>query len=153
MALGIPIRFVTVRRLGAASSRKTGVSVVVASFASSVFGAWLPLAPIFGIELPLGLLGKTAVGESVRIAVPLVAISMGIETAFLDAVLFRKLLKESVKKRSVSLLIANILNASIALALGLAWAFICQPLSPMLTVDIPRRFRALRTAGQAKLPL
>jgi hypothetical protein len=78
---------------------------------------------------------------------------MGIETAFLDAVLFRKLLKESVKKRSVSLLIANILNASIALALGLAWAFICQPLSPMLTVDIPRRFRALRTAGQAKLPL
>jgi hypothetical protein len=48
---------------------------------------------------------------------------MGIETAFLDAVLFRLLLKESVKKRFVSLLIANILNASIALALGLAWAF------------------------------
>ena len=123
LALGIPIRFVAVRRFGAASSRKTGLSVVVASFASSVFGTWLPIAPIFGVGLPLGLLGKTAVGESFLIGVPLVAISMGIETAFLDAVLFRMLLKESVKKRFVSLLIANILNASIALALGLAWAF------------------------------
>jgi hypothetical protein len=67
-------------------------------------------------------LGKTAVGESLLIGVPLVAISIGIETAFL-AVLFRMSLKESLKKRSASLLIANILNASIALALGLAWAF------------------------------
>lgn len=123
LALGIPIRFVTVRRFGAASSRKTGASVAVASFASSVFGTWLPIATIFGVGLPLGLLGETAVGESRLIGVPLVAISRGIETAFLDAVLFRMLLKESVKKRSVSLLIANILNASIALALGLAWAF------------------------------
>jgi hypothetical protein len=56
-------------------------------------------------------MGKTAVGESLLIGVPLVAISMGIETAFLDAVLFRMLLEESVKKRFVSLLIANILNA------------------------------------------
>jgi hypothetical protein len=73
--------------------------------------------------LPLVLLGKTAVGESLVIGVPLVAISMGIETAFLDALLFRMLLKASAKKRFVSLLIANVLNASIALTLGLAWAF------------------------------
>ena len=96
---------------------------MVASFASSVFGTWLPIAPILGVGLRLGFLGRTAVGESVPIGVPLVAISMGIETALLDAMLFRMWLKESVKKRSVSLLIANILNASIALALGLAWAF------------------------------
>ena len=123
LALGIPVRFVVIRRFGAASSRKAGLSVVVASFVSSVFGTWLPIAPVFGVGLPLGLLGKTAVGESLLIGVPLVAISMGIETASLDAVLFGMLLKESVKKRFVSLLIANILNASIALALGLAWAF------------------------------
>jgi hypothetical protein len=54
--------------------------------------------------------------------------SMGIATAFLDAVLFRVLLKESVKKRFMSLLIANILNASIALALGLAWVFHHMPI-------------------------
>lgn len=40
---------------------------------------------------------------------------MGVETALLDAVLFRMLLKESGKKRFMPLLIANILNASIAL--------------------------------------
>ena len=122
LALGVPIRFVAAG-FRAASTCKTTLSIVVASFASSIFSTWLPIAPILGVGLPLGLLGRTAVGESLLIGVPLVAISMGIETAFLDAVLFRLLLKESVKKRFVSLLIANILNASIALALGLAWAF------------------------------
>jgi len=53
---------------------------------------------------------------------------MGIETALLDAVLFRMLLKEFGKKRFMTLLIANILNASIALALGLAWAFHHMPI-------------------------
>jgi hypothetical protein len=95
----------------------------MASVASSIFSTWLSIAPILGVGLPLGLLGKTGVGESLLIGVPLVAISMGVETAFLDAVLFHLLLKEPVKKRFVSLHIANILNASIALALGLAWAF------------------------------
>ncbi len=83
--------------------------------ASSVFSTWLPIVPILGVGLPLGLLGKVAVGESFLIGVPLVAISMGVETALLDAVLFRMLLKESGKKRFMPLLIANILNASIAL--------------------------------------
>ena len=69
----------------------------------------------------MGLLDKTAVGESLLIGLPLVAISMGIETALLDALLFRLLLEQPVKKRFVSLLIANILNASTALVLGLAW--------------------------------
>lgn len=123
LTLAIPIRFVTARHFGAASSRKTNLSVVVASFASSLFSTWLPIVPILGVGLPLGLLGRTAVGESTLIGVPLVAISMGIEATFLDAVLFCLLLKESVKERFVSLLIANVLNAAIALALGLAWAF------------------------------
>jgi hypothetical protein len=128
LALGIPIRFVTARSFGAASARKTGLSVVVASLASSIFSTWLPIVPILGVGLPLGLLGKVAVGESLLIGVPLVAVSMGIETAFLDAVLFRVLLKEYGKKRFVSLLIANILNASIALTLALAWAFHHMPI-------------------------
>jgi hypothetical protein len=71
----------------------------------------------------LAYLGKADVGNSFLIGVPLVAISMGIETALLDAVLFRMLLKESGRKQFVPLLIANVFNASIALALGLTWAF------------------------------
>jgi hypothetical protein len=128
LSLGIPIRFVAARTFGAASSRKTSLSVVVASLVSSVFSTWLPIVPILGVGLPLGLLGKAAIGESFLIGVPLVAISMGIETALLDAVFFRMLLKESGKKRFTTLLIANILNASIALALGFAWAFHHMPI-------------------------
>jgi hypothetical protein len=123
LVLGIPIRFVAARRFGTAFAPKTTLSVVVASFASSIFSTWLPIAPIFGVGLLLGLLERAAISESLLIGVPLVAISMGIETAILDAVLFRALLKESVKKQFASLLVANILNASIALALGLTWAF------------------------------
>jgi hypothetical protein len=128
LAVGIPIRFVAARRFGAASTRETSLSVVAASVASSIFSTWLPIVPILGVGLPLGILGKVAVGESLLIGVPLVAVSMGIETAFLDALLFRVLLKNSGNKRFVPLLIANILNASIALALGLAWAFHHMPI-------------------------
>jgi hypothetical protein len=128
LSLGIPIRFVAARTFGAASSRKTTLSVVVASLASSVFSTWLPIVPILAVGLPLGLLEKVAVGESLLIGVPLVAISMGFETALLDVALFRMLLKESGKKRYMTLLIANILNASIALALALAWAFHHMPI-------------------------
>ena len=127
LALGMPIRFVAARTFGAASARKMTLSIVIASFASSIFSTWLPIIPILCVGLPLGLLEKVAIGESLLIGVPLVAISLGIETAFLDAVLFRILLKESGKKRFLPLLIANILNASIALALGLAWAFHHMP--------------------------
>jgi hypothetical protein len=53
---------------------------------------------------------------------------MGVETALLDVVLFRMFLKKSSQKRFGPLLIANILNASIALARGLAWAFHHMPI-------------------------
>jgi len=46
---------------------------------------------------------------------------MGIEAAFLDGVLFRVLMKESVKRRFVWMRIANMMNASIASAIGLAY--------------------------------
>jgi len=123
LSLGIPIRFFAARTFGAASLCKKSFSVAVASLVSSVFSTWLPIVPILGVGVPLAYLGKADVGNSFLIGVPLVAISMGIETALLDAVLFRLLLKESAKGAIYALLIANIFNASIALALGLAWAF------------------------------
>ena len=84
---------------------------------------WFPIVPILGVGRSLNFVGRTAVGESFLIGVPLVALSMGIETTLLDATLFHLLLKRSAKKRFVSLLIANILDASMALALGLTGAF------------------------------
>src|SRR5437667_11452425 len=84
LALGVPIRFVAARRFRAASTCKTTVSIVVASFASSIFSTWLPIAPILGVGLPLVLLGRTAVGESLLIGVPLVAILVAIQTVLPD---------------------------------------------------------------------
>jgi hypothetical protein len=101
LSLGIPIRFLAVRAFGAASLCKKSFSVVVASLVSSVFSTWLPIVPILGVGVPLAYLGKADVGNSFLIGVPLVAISMGIETALLDAVLFRMLLKESGRKQFV----------------------------------------------------
>jgi len=64
-----------------------------------------------------------ALAESLLIGVPLVAVSMGIETAIVDAVLMRSLLTYSANPQTVPLFITNLLNATIALALGLTWAF------------------------------
>jgi hypothetical protein len=121
LALGIPLRFVAARSFGASTS-KTTFSVVVASFVSSVFCTWLPIVPVICCAA-LVLAGARAVVELRLISVPVVAVAMGIETVFLDAALFRMLLKQPVKRRFVSLLIANTLNASIALAVVLAWEF------------------------------
>jgi hypothetical protein len=126
LALGIPLRFAAARRFGGSGSRKS-LSVVLASFASSIFSTWLPVIPIICVAA-LDFAAGDSAGESLLVGVPLVAFSMGIETALLDAALFRVLSKESVKNRFASLLIANILNASIALALGLAWAFHHPPI-------------------------
>jgi hypothetical protein len=126
LALGIPLRFFTARHFLSSEGKKS-LSVVVATFASSIFITWLPIVPIISGVI-LYLVAGRAVGESLLIGVPLVAVSMGIETTFLDAVVFRVLLKGSVKERFVSLLIANILNASIALALGFEWAFHHMPI-------------------------
>jgi hypothetical protein len=121
LTVGIPLRFVAARRFGASTS-KTILSVVVASFVSSIFCTWLPIVPII-VCVPLLLVGARTIVESRLISVPVVAVAMGIETVFLDTALFRMLLKQPVKKRFVSLLIANTLNASIAFALILAWEF------------------------------
>ena len=155
LALGIPIRFVAVRRFGAASSRKTGVSVVVASFASSVFGTWLPIAPIFGVGwTPVRPFGENCCRRvSSNRCAPSRHLN-GNRNRVSRQVLFRMLLKESVKKRSCHCLSRT--SSTRQLLLHLGWhghSIICQPLSQMLTVGVNRRFRELRTAGEAKLPL
>ena len=67
-----------------------------------------------------------AASETLFTSVPLVAVTMGLEAALLDWLLFRVVMKKSVKGRAVWVLVANLLNASIALALSLAWV-VCHP--------------------------
>ena len=124
VTVGIPLRLILVRGFKAAPASKTSLYIVVSSFASSLLCTVISGAVLI---LAAGGAAGHAAGESLLIGVPLVAVSMGMETAFVDAVLMRWLLKESAKQ-FVRLLITNILNASIALALGLAWALHHLPL-------------------------
>jgi hypothetical protein len=120
LTLGIPLKGLLAWHLEAGSAVKTSASAVLSSFASSVASTWFPILPIACTLMLNGLVGGTA-GQSLFVSLPIVALAMGIEAAFLDWVLFRVLMKESVKRQFVWVLIANVLNASIALGIGLAW--------------------------------
>jgi len=120
LTLGIPLKGVLAWRLEAGSTIKKGVCAVLSSFASSAVNIWFPILPVACVLMLNGFVGDVA-GQSPFVSVPVVALSMGIEAAFLDWVLFRVSMKESVKRRFVWVLIVNTLNASVALALGLTW--------------------------------
>jgi hypothetical protein len=131
VTLGIPLRLILVRRLKVAPASKTTLYVFLSSFTSSLLCTWFPIIPIISGAVLILIVGDAAghaAGESLLIGVPLVAFSMAIETAVVDAVLLRWFLKESVNKRLVRLLVTNLLNASIALVLGLAWEFHHMPI-------------------------
>jgi hypothetical protein len=83
--------------------------------------------PLVGGAILESIAGHTAI-ESTLISLPIVAVLMGIETALVDSVFFRVLLKGSVRVQSGALLITNILIAIISLGLGLAWAFAHMPI-------------------------
>jgi len=131
VTLGIPLRLILVRSSKAAPASKTTLYVVLSSFASSLLCTWFPVIPIISGGVLILIVGDAAghaAGESLLIGVPLVAASMGIETAAIDAGLLRLLLREFVNKRFLQLLITNLVNASVALVLGLAWAFHHPPI-------------------------
>jgi len=122
LTVGLAIRVVLGRRFRTANWKNTSLFAVAAGSASAVFLTWLPIIPlIFGILLIY--VAGNAFAQSLLIGVPLVAVSMAFETALIDAALIRMLLTEPVKGQASSLLIANILNALIALTITLAWAF------------------------------
>src|SRR5579864_1544700 len=118
--VGIPIKALLAWRVGARSTAKTSGFALLASVASSGFNTWFPILPVSGSLILIGLAGH-ARSEALFTSVPLVAVTMGIEAALLDWLLFRVVMNKSVKGRAVWVLVANLLNASIALALGLAW--------------------------------
>jgi hypothetical protein len=117
LAIGVPLRVFAARHFGTSASRSR-LSAVVVSVASSLAGVWVPIVPAVCIALCQWI----GLRDSLLIGLPLVAVAMAVQTAFVDAVLFRILLKERVKSRFRLLLIANTLNATITFAIGLVWA-------------------------------
>ena len=123
LVVGFPIRLFAARRVKAVSLGKASLYAVASSSLASLVGTWLPVFPLIGGAILISVAGHSA-SESTLISVPIVAVSMGVETALVDAIFFRVLLKGSVRAQSGAMLIANILNATIALTLGLAWAYV-----------------------------
>src|SRR5258708_8802794 len=118
LALGIPIKGLLAWYFEVGSTAKKSACAVLSSFTSSAFNTWFPILPV-ACALMLNSLAGDATGQS--LSPSLVALSMGIEGAFLDGMLFRMLMKESAQSRFVWVLVANILNATIALHVGLDW--------------------------------
>lgn len=127
LSAGIPIRLFFARRVNPVSLGKTAVYAIASSALASLVNTWLPIIPLVGGAILVNIVGYAA-SASTLITVPMVAVSMGLETALVDAVLCRVLLKGAARVRFRALLVLNTLNAIIALALGLAWAFSHMPI-------------------------
>src|ERR1700683_3012496 len=119
LTIGIPIKGLLAWRLETSSAGKTSAFVVLASLASSACNTWFPLLPI-ACGLIVDSFARPVIYQGL-FTVPLVAVTMGIQAAFLDYLLVRIFTKRAVKWRFMWLLIVNLLSASIALGLGLAW--------------------------------
>jgi len=126
LTVGVPIRLFVARRLKNVSLGKAGFYAIASSLVASLLSTWFPILPLVGGAILFSVAGHAA--ESTLISVPIIAVFMGIETAVADAVFLRRLLKGAVHVRFGALLIANMLNGAIALALGLVWAFGHMPI-------------------------
>jgi hypothetical protein len=127
LCVGVPIRLFLARRVKTVSLGKSGLYAIASSLVASLLNTWFPVVPLAGGAILIFLAGHAA-SESTVITVPIIAVALGVETALIDATFFRVLLKCSARARFKALLIINILNATIALALGLAWAFRHMPI-------------------------
>jgi hypothetical protein len=127
LCVGVPIRLFLAQRLKTVSLGKAGVYAIASGIVASFLSAWFPIIPLAGGAIVVNTAGYAA-SESTLITVPMVALLMGLETALVDAILVRVLLKGFSRVRFRTLLVMNTLNATIALALGLAWAYRHMPI-------------------------
>jgi hypothetical protein len=126
LCVGIPIRLFLARRFKTVSLGKAGFYAIASSLVGPLLSTWFPIIPLAGGAILVNIAGDAA-GESTLITVPMVAVLMGLETALVDATFFRVLLKGPARVRFRAVLAINTLNATIALALGLAWAYRHMP--------------------------
>ena len=125
MVVGVPIKFLLARWGKTTSATKAGSYAIASSVVVSTLSTWFPVIPLAGGLILVNLFSSES---NPAYPVPMVAVLMGVETAFLDAIFVRLLLKGSARVGFMALLVANVLNAAIALALGLAWAHRHMPI-------------------------
>jgi hypothetical protein len=114
-AVGIPMKALLGWRVGVGSAARTSGFATLASVISSAFNTWFPILPLFCAVI---LIRHASDGN---LSVPLVAVTMGAEAALLDWILFRLVMKKSVKGRAGWILVTNLVHAAIALSLGFVW--------------------------------
>jgi hypothetical protein len=127
LGVGVPIRFLLARRVKTSSTSKAASYGVASSIVASILTTWFPVIPLAGGAILISIAGHAAI-ESTPTTVPMVAVLMGVETALLDAIFFRVLLKGSARVGFRAVLVANVMNATFALRLGLAWAYSHMPI-------------------------
>ena len=127
LCVGIPARFLRGRWVKTVSTGKASFYAITSTLVSSLVSTWLPVIPLAGDAILINVSGHAA-SESSLITIPMVAGLMGAETAVVDAIFLRVLLKVSPHVRFRSLLAVNVVNAAIALAVGLAWGFRHMPI-------------------------
>lgn len=126
LAVGVLIRITSAVWLKTASPVRASLYAVVSSFVAALLSTWFPVVAIIGGLILVNTAGDAA-GYSLPITVPVVTVSLGLEAAAVDAILFRLLLKKSAKGRLGALLIINLLNAVAALAILLMWVLRHRP--------------------------
>ncbi|MFZ0298261.1 MAG: hypothetical protein WAM13_07930 [Candidatus Sulfotelmatobacter sp.] len=122
LSVGVPMRLFLARGLKGISLGKTSSYAITSSLLASFLSTWFPVIPLAGGAILVNI-GGYAASQSTLITVPMVAVLMGLESALVDAVFVRVLLKGSFRVRFKALLVLNTLNSAVALAVGLAWAF------------------------------
>jgi hypothetical protein len=122
LSVGVLMRLFLARRLKTVSLGKAVFYAIASSLLASFLSTWFPVIPLAGGAILVNIAGYRA-SESTLITVPMVAVLMGLESALAEAVFVRVLLKRSSRVRFRALLVLNTLNATVGLALGLAWAF------------------------------
>lgn len=126
LIVGVLIRLVFAKRVKPASLGSRSLYAISSSTVLSLLSTWFPILPILACVLLNFIAGHSA-NEYVLISTPIIAVSLGIETALVDAMFLRLLLKRSLKGWFWALLVINVVNATSALVLGLAWAFHHMP--------------------------
>lgn len=93
LCVGVPSRLFLARRIKTASLGNAVFYAIASSLVASLLSTWFPIIPLAGAIL-INMAGEAA-RESALITVPMVAVLMGLETALVDAIFVRMLLKGS----------------------------------------------------------
>ncbi len=124
LSLGIPIRLILAGHLKIVLRKKRIFYLAASNLVLSLANTWFPIIPV--IAGSLLLIGHPN-GQSLVISGALVGVSLGLQALVIDAAAFRLLVKTPVKPRLAALLVANLVNAILALTLGLLWAIRHMP--------------------------